>query len=201
MFSAWMAPTKWLPNHRQVFWISGLARFERRTHAKREGTVRKINICNCPVSSWSVIGSNDNKLDGHGFYRNEEFSVSMTETKPGDPLWEEDTILPGLWGEDRVLPANPEKIGTLKANSRDVHFYLQPDAFALFWTAAEATDGATRHVEIEVKPDTANILTVLSVYLIEDIPAPRLHPVVAELRVIREKAKSIVVGFAVVLIV
>ena len=166
--------------------------FQRVTHAEREGAVRKINISYCPVTKWTVIGSGDNKLDGRSFSANEQFTVSITETKLGDPLWAEDTF----------LPPNPEKIGTLDADSMRVHFYLQPDAFALFWNAAEATHGSTRSMELVLKPDrqSQHILTVTNIGLFEDMPGSPVHPVVAELRVMRERAKSIVVGFSVVLI-
>ena len=166
--------------------------FQRVTHAEREGAVRKINISYCPVTKWTVIGSGDNKLDGLSFSANEQFTVSITETKPGDPLWAEDTF----------LPPNPEKIGTLDADSMRVHCYLQPDVFALFWNAAEATHGSTRSMELVLKPDrqSQHILTVTNIGLFEDMPGSPVHPVVAELRVMREKAKSIVVGFSVVLI-
>ncbi len=35
-----------------------------------------------------------------------------------------------------------------------VVLYLQPDAFDLFWTAAEATHGSTRNMEFVLKPET-----------------------------------------------
>jgi hypothetical protein len=81
-----------------------------------------------------------------------------------------------------------------------VVLYLQPDAFDLFWTAAEATHGSTRNMEFVLKPDPPGTLTVTNIGLFESMPGSSLHPVVAELRVMREKAKSIVVGFSVVLI-
>ena len=165
--------------------------FGRTTRAVRKGAVRAINIANCPVTNWQVISDymSDEKLDGRSFSANEQFTVSITETKPGE-------------AEDTFLPPNPEKIGTLDADSMRVHCYLQPDVFALFWNAAEATHGSTRSMELVLKPDrqSQHILTVTNIGLFEDMPGSPVHPVVAELRVMREKAKSIVVGFVVVLI-
>ena len=165
--------------------------FGRTTRAVRKGAVRAINIANCPVTNWQVISDymSDDKLDGRSFSANEQFTVSITETKPGE-------------AEDTFLPPNPEKIGTLDADSMRVHLNLQPDAFALFWNAAEATHGSTRSMELVLKPDrqSQHILTVTNIGLFEDMPGSPVHPVVAELRVMRDKAKSIVVGFVVVLI-
>ena len=53
----------------------------------------------------------------------------------------------------------------------------------LLWTeiAAEAADGAARHIEIVLKPDRSDLLTVTNIGLIEEMPPPsnasgRLHP-------------------------
>jgi hypothetical protein len=81
-----------------------------------------------------------------------------------------------------------------------VNLHLQPNAFALFWTAAETTHGSARNMEFVLKPDSTDTLTVTNIGLFEVMPGSQLHPVVAELRVMRERAKSIVVGFSVVLI-
>ena len=133
---------------------------------------------------------NDDKLDGRSFGTDQQLSVSIMEAKPGDPLWTEDSI----------LPPNPEKIGVLSTDRMHATVYVPRDAFAHFWTAAEATDGSTRDMELELKPDVQGTLTVTDIGLFESMPGSALHPVVVELRVMREKAKSIVVGFAVVLI-
>jgi hypothetical protein len=160
--------------------------FQRTTRAEREGAHRGINISNCPVTRWDVIGHDiGDKLDGHSFRADEALMVSIMEAKPGDVLWEED----------------PEKIGALVTDSMHANVRLPPDAFALFWIAAEAADGATRFIEIVSKPDRPDVLTVTNIGLFENMPGSPVHPVVAELRVMREKLSRLVTSIAVVLLI
>jgi hypothetical protein len=159
--------------------------FGRTTHVTKGGATREISISFCPVFHWRVNGGLDNKLNGRSFNSNERFEIAIMEGEPGEVFWPED----------------PEKIGALNADLMHANIFMPPDAFGHFWAVAEATDGSTRHIELALKADHPDT------FKIEKMPAPpegntsgRLHPVVAELRVMREKAKSIVVGFAVVLI-
>jgi hypothetical protein len=105
-----------------------------------------------------------------------------------------------------VEDSDPEKIGVLTVDNM-ANLHVPPDAFAFFWTAAAATDGYTRSMEFVLKRGHTDTLTVTNVGLFESMPgspAESTHPVVAELRVMREKlsgmTRPIVVGFYVLLI-
>jgi hypothetical protein len=105
--------------------------FGRTLRATIKGTVRVINISGCPVIGWY------SELQGDTI-RDQQIDLSITETKPGDPLW----------GEDKLLKPDPEKIGAFSRDDMHINIYLPPEAFRHFWTAAE-TDRLTRHIEIE----------------------------------------------------
>jgi hypothetical protein len=160
--------------------------FQRTTRATAEGGRRVVNISDCPVTQWYVISDKDDdkKLAGQSFAKEDQLLVSVVEAKPGEPRWGE----------------NPEKIGAAGGDSANL--YLPLDAFSSFWDAAEAVDGATRHIELVLKSDGSNVLCVTNVGLIESMPAPprtppekdfsslplpRVHPVVAEIRTMREQ--------------
>jgi len=136
--------------------------FQRTMRATREGAVRAINIFNCQVTHWMVMSDHmrDDKLDGHSFRVDEPLDVSISEAKPDQSLRKEDaanarlqqspgdTWLASLCPEDSEPP---EKIGAL-STGYGMHAKLPPDAFTHFWAGAEATDGSTRHIEIQLKP-------------------------------------------------
>ena len=98
-----------------------------------------------------------------------------------------------------------------------VQLSLPPAAFAEFWTASAAADGAARDITIQFKDAEPPFYAITKVQLVEHMPesiyfnpkahAPgyipgRLHPVVAELREIRRTLagswRGIVAGFFVV---
>jgi hypothetical protein len=75
--------------------------------------------------------------------------------------------------------------------------HLPPTAFAEFWTASAAADGAARDLTIQFKNDGPSSYTITKAKLVEHMPDPidfnpkahaliRAHPVVAELRDIRK---------------
>ena len=163
--------------------------FTRRTYVTREGAYRVIQVSNCPVTHWTVMGSGDGKLDGHSFHTDGLLNtVTIMEVKPGE------------FG--RRFAADPEKIGTLNTNYMHADVYVPDDALALFWAAAEATDGSTRSMELILKPDRQDELTVTNINLFESMPRSPFHPVVAELRIMREKlfgkTRPIIVAFWIV---
>lgn len=75
-------------------------------------------------------------------------------------------------------------------------------AFQQIWAAAEAADSAERNIKIEYKINGPKSFSVTNVTLIE---AERIHPVVAELRLMREKLMAattlvwVVAAFVVIL--
>ena len=164
--------------------------FQRSSRASREGDVRQVSISNCPVTSWSVMGedTDDNKLDGRSFGIDEQLLVYIREMKSLGNLFE---------------GGHPEKIGGLNTESMLAFAYVPPNSFAHFWMAAEATDGSTRHIDLELGPGPRNVLSVTNVGLIESMTGS--HPVVAELRVMREKlsrrAGPIIVAFWIVVVI
>lgn len=162
--------------------------FQRVSRTTRERVVRAVSISDCPVTNWYVIGDHpdDKELDGHRFNADDQLLISVVETKQGEPLWAEDA----------------EKIGVVSSDHASLH--LPPLTFAHFWTAGEATNGATHYIEIVLKAGPSKSLSVTNVGLIESMPAPdhpsggRIHPVVAEIRTMRGQfaavTKSILVG-------
>jgi hypothetical protein len=85
-----------------------------------------------------------------------------------------------------------------------VNFSVPSDVFAYFWMATEATHGSPSSFEIELKPGGDDYLNVTNVGLSESMSPspPGLHPVVAELRDMREQlkglARQVLIGFWVV---
>jgi hypothetical protein len=134
----------------------------------------------------------------------------------------------GLKGEDQPAPGDEIELGIYEAGLGEqvigsfdmlafVQLSLPPAAFAEFWTASAAADGAARDIIIQFKDADPPFYAITKVQLVEHMPetidfnpkahAPdyipgRLHPVVAELREIRRTLagswRGIVTGFFVV---
>jgi hypothetical protein len=114
------------------------------------------------------------KLAGQSFAPGEHLQVYVLEAKSGQPRWKE----------------NPKKIGAVASEHTYANLVLSSDAFASFWEAAEATDGARRSIEIQLVADGSTVLCATNVGFFEqmpaapttnpgkgDLPTPRLHPV------------------------
>jgi len=96
-----------------------------------------------------------------------------------------------LWKEE------PEKIGVVDADRMYGHVILPPHAFAPIWSAAEATDGSRRSVELELKARDPGVLSVTNVGFFEaklqdntaaeGEPTERLDPILVELREMRKE--------------
>jgi hypothetical protein len=91
----------------------------------------------------------------------ERFEASACETKPGDVLWEEDR----------------EKIGAYQKDRPYINFYLPPEAFAHFWTAADAREGSTYIIDLEFKsdPESSGFFSVIHVGLHETLSASNVE--------------------------
>ena len=181
-----------------------LGKFQRTTRATAAGGRRVVNISDCTVTRWSVFGENEDndRVGRHRFSTGNEIQISVVEAKPGEPRWE----------------GNPEKIGAIGLEHTHANVYLSSDAFSSFWAAADATDGADRSVELELKSDGSNTLWVTNVGFFEDMPAPeftkpnkeglsfpkaRVDPVVVGIGTVQEQlkdlSKSLMVAFYVLL--
>lgn len=154
-----------------------LGTFERHVSASAEGTRRALRIEDCTViAGWIGCDIHDVPLE-----------IWSWEAEPSDPLAADDAT----------------NIGTLNTARMHVNIGLPPAAFEQFWAASVATDGATRnvHIELESQESDKAILAVSMVTLIEIMPKDtddaageplgavpsRIHPVVVELRIMREK--------------
>jgi hypothetical protein len=130
---------------------------------------RSIGFRDCPILSSSLKGENQPA-------RGDEIELWIHEADPG-----EDVIgsFPTVgWGF--------------------VQLSLPPAAFAEFWTASAAADGAARDITMQFKDDEPCFNAITKVQLVEHMPEAidfnpkahryipgRLHPVVAELREMR----------------
>jgi hypothetical protein len=159
-----------------------LGNFARATRVSAERVRREVTLSNCPVTSWTVMSLGDvNKLSKDSFSDGELLELSVREKMPGDVLWKEE----------------PEKIGVVDADRMYGHVILPPHAFAPIWSAAEATDGSRRSVELELKARHPEILSVTNVGFFEamlqdtpaaeDEPTQRLDPILVELREMRKE--------------
>jgi hypothetical protein len=152
-----------------------LGTFERHVTASAEGTRRALRIDDCTViAGWIGRDIHDAPLE-----------IWTWEAVPDDP----------------PVPDDATSIGTLNTSRMHANIGLPPGAFAQLWAAAAATDGATRNIHIELESEDADkaILAVTMVTLVEAMPTdgaagqpgrsvpPRIHPVVVELRIMREK--------------
>jgi hypothetical protein len=159
-----------------------LGNFARVTRVWAARVRREVTLSNCPVTSWTVMSLGDvNKLSKDSFSDGELLELSVREKMPGDVLWKEE----------------PEKIGVVDADRMYGHVILPPHAFAPIWSAAEATDGCRRSVELELKVRHPEILSVTNVGFFEAMlqdntaaegePTERLDPILVELREMRKE--------------
>jgi hypothetical protein len=159
-----------------------LRNFARTTRVSAEQVRREVALSNCPVTSWTVMSPGDvNKLSKDSFSVGELLELSARERMPGDVLWKEE----------------PEKIGEVDADRMYGHVILPPHAFAPLWSAAEATDGSMRSVELELKARHPGILSVTNVGFFEAMlqdntaakgePTQRLNQILVELREMRKE--------------
>ena len=151
-----------------------LGKFERHTWATADGTGREIRIDNC-----SIRGSTD---DGEVTY-----DCRITELM------------------SRPETFDPKGIGAINKDLMLIYLGLLPDTFERFWIAAEAADNTLRWMDLDTKPGKVKSSEIITkATLIETMPSPmnlgpelgartgiyipgRVHPVVAELRIMREK--------------
>src|SRR5262249_20437296 len=104
-------------------------------------------------------------------------------------------------------------LGTLVTEQMHANLFVASDAFAHFWTAADATNGAIYNIEIALQRGPRDTLNAISVGLFETIPSlpvrttkvhsgvptARVHPVVAEIRNMRaDLTKSLLAMFWIV---
>jgi hypothetical protein len=158
-------------------------KLNRFTRVMSTGSVREVTLSNCRIIRW------DSDLEGDIKRPNEQITFSVQEIERGEPRREEE----------------PEKIG---AFSRDeelfITSFLPPEAFAQFWTAIDAPHGTTHDIHVTYKalpPRVTNIgssirltdhtASVTQLDFCETIPASSVHPVVGELRSMREQLKSL----------
>ena len=126
------------------------------------------------------------KLSKDSFSEGELLELSLRERMSGDVLWKEE----------------PEKIGAVDADRMYGHVILPPNAFAPIWSAAEATNGSRRSIELELKARHPEILSVTNVGFFEarlqDItaaegePTQRLDPILVELREMRKELTPLI---------
>jgi hypothetical protein len=159
-----------------------LGNFARTTRVSAERVGREVTLSKCPVTSWVVKSlGDDNKLSKDSFSEGKLLELSVRERMPGDVLWKEE----------------PERLGVIDADRMYGHVILPPHAFAPIWSAAEATDGCRRSVELELKARRPEILSVTNVGFfeamlqdntaIEGEPRQRLDPILVELREMRKE--------------
>jgi hypothetical protein len=86
----------------------------------------------------------------------------------------------------------PEKIGAFDTSDFRVDLNLLPQAFSEVWAAAVATTGAERFIRFDFKENHPGILTVTEASLSEFMSSPIVHPVVAELHIMRDTLKGAV---------
>jgi len=160
--------------------------FQRTTRTTSQNTFRVVDISECPLTHWTTWehdGVRNNLKESPGATIN----VSVRGAQPGIGRWKED----------------PEKIGAFVVEQMLIYLYLPPATFDHFWKAAEARDAALRQIDIVLKVDPKNsnaskILSVTNAGLIESLPTMPVHPVVSELRTIRDRVIGIaVIGIAV----
>ena len=121
-------------------------------YVSAERVRREVALSKCPVSSWTVKSlGDDNKLSKDSFREGELLELSVRERMPGDVLWKEE----------------PDRLGVIDADRMYAHVILPPHAFAPMWSAAEATDGRRRSVELELKARHPEILSVTNVGFFE----------------------------------
>src|SRR5262245_12545755 len=136
------------------FLTLGAGSFQRTTRATATGTARVVSISNCPVTRWHVMdfdNIDNDTLDGQSFSAGDELTISIMESKPDELLWKE--------------------LGTLVTEQMHANLFVPSDAFAHFWTAAEATNGATYNIEIVLQRGPRDTLNAVSVGLSETIPS------------------------------
>jgi hypothetical protein len=133
--------------------------FERFTEATAEATTRSIKIMNCSVIDQGA------ELGGRNF-NNEQVELWIRELRSGEVLWRD----------------NSEKIGAFSWERLHINLRLLPAAFQELWAAAEAVDSTERNIQIEYKLSDPTSFSVTNVTLIECMPEKRIHPVVAELK-------------------
>lgn len=161
--------------------VGAMHRTSRTTHS---GTVRAVHMSGCPVTRWTTWETHDVR-DNLKEAADQTVDVSVVEIKPGEPRWPED----------------PEKIGAFSTASMHINLYLPPHTFTHFWNAADAANDSSRHIDIVLKSNErdprSHVLSVTNAGLLESMPASTLHPVVAELRSVRDSftalTKSILV--------
>ena len=112
-----------------------------------------VHIWGCPVILFYPCKEGDTLHAQH-------VNLSIQETKPGETLWKED----------------PEKIGAFSRDIMHINLYLPPEAFRHFWTAAVATDDASCDIEVTVKADHPDTLSVTNVGLIESMQVSAVDP-------------------------
>jgi hypothetical protein len=167
----------------------GIGNFTRGVRISARGARRNVTITECRIISGGEI-------QGKNFY-NDLIEVYVDEVYQGE-VWEDDA----------------ERIGSLILDRGTLRLSLISDGFQQFWMASEATDGATRTIQIGYWIDdlTQQAFAVTEVGLWEKMPKdaefeftnpktgrlnpmpPREHPVVAEMRAMTKKFSKAVLS-------